>query len=83
MLTTNLDTQVRDVQISVRDEWRHILSVTLIGNPKDPPRTVFNTESNSVVFCYSVVNLLRIVILGVTIPGHFLAVWVRYTVNLP
>ena len=30
--------------------------------PKGPSRTVFSTESNSVVFYYSVVNLLRIVI---------------------
>ena len=30
--------------------------------PKGPFRTVFGTESDSVVFCYSVVNLLRIVI---------------------
>ena len=30
--------------------------------PKQPSRTVFITESNSVVFYYSVVNLLRIVI---------------------
>ena len=30
--------------------------------PKGPSRTVFSTESDSVVFCYSVVNLLRIVI---------------------
>ena len=30
--------------------------------PKGPSRTVFSTESDSVVFYYSVVNLLRIVI---------------------
>ena len=30
--------------------------------PKGPFRTVFSTESDSVVFYYSVVNLLRIVI---------------------
>ena len=30
--------------------------------PKGPSCTVFSTESDSVVFCYSVVNLLRIVI---------------------
>ena len=32
------------------------------GLPKGPSRTVFSTESVSVVFYYSVVNLLRIVI---------------------
>ena len=32
------------------------------GKPKGPFRTVFSTESDSVVFYYSVVNLLRIVI---------------------
>ena len=32
------------------------------GPPKGPFRTVFSTEYDSVVFCYSVVNLLRIVI---------------------
>ena len=26
---------------------------------KDPPRTVCSTDSDSVAFCYSVVNLLR------------------------
>ena len=31
-------------------------------NPKGPSRAVFSTESDSVVFYYSVVNLLRIVI---------------------
>ena len=30
--------------------------------PKGPSRTVFSTESDSVVFYYSIVNLLRIVI---------------------
>ena len=30
--------------------------------PKGPSRTVFTAESDSVVFCYSVVNLLCIVI---------------------
>ena len=32
------------------------------GFPKGPSRTVFSTESDSVVFYYSVVNLLHIVI---------------------
>ena len=32
------------------------------NTPKGPFRTVFSTESDSVVFCYSVVNLLRVVI---------------------
>ena len=32
------------------------------GLPKGPARTVFGTESGSIVFYYSVVNLLRILI---------------------
>ena len=38
------------------------MSKTCAKMPKGPSRTVFSTESNSVVFHYSVVNLLRIVI---------------------
>ena len=38
----------------------HLLDDTEL--PRGPFRTVFSTESESVVFCYSEVNLLRIVI---------------------
>ena len=40
--------------------WR--LALYLFSLPKGPFRTVFSTGSDSVVFYYSVVNLLRIVI---------------------
>ena len=33
-----------------------------VSQPKGPFRTVFSTESDSVVFYYSVVNLLRVVV---------------------
>ena len=39
-----------------------LLSPRKNGLPKGPIRTAFSTESDSVVFYYSVVNLLRIVI---------------------
>ena len=42
--------------------WNRGVAATWRKVPKGPFRTVFSTESDSVVFYYSVVNLLRIVI---------------------
>ena len=50
----------RDIQ---RTEKKLKISETsTIDLPKGPSRAVFSTESDSVVFYYPVVNLLRIVI---------------------
>ena len=45
----------------LRELWREFCRSFWTHKPKGPSRTVFSTESDSVVFYYSVVNLLRIV----------------------
>ena len=40
----------------------HVSKLVPKQSPKDPPVHFFSTESDSVVFCYSAVNVLRIVI---------------------
>ena len=48
---------------SYERNWGPQLPLVALQDPKDPSVTVFSTESDSVVFYYSVVNILRIAIL--------------------